>query len=333
MTRTGDTGSPPAAPAVSPTAAAVDPDLLATPIRLLDDLPLGALHGQQTLTEVLGAAGFTIHYNMPTTPGTGFGTYAEVIAEHAASGVWVARCMQTRETLRHTSEAVKLLEAFLGTPPAAGSLLSLTQTLAQVASVIDDGRVGGDWVEGGLLLGCLRVLDAPSLAAPDTATGSGADVRRPAPGDVARTLIALLDSDLLPRLDRLACWQDAVRDQRTLNEDAARDAYYEAVFALWPALGTWAELAADEISRAVKPAHLLSHPRDDWPTAAPQILLDMLARYEKWTTQHLDYAWGKAGLGLFTVSAALDAAAESIASRPIASRSLAGVTVPAPSLT
>lgn len=107
---------------------------------------------------------------------------------------------------------------------------------------------------------------------------------------------------------------------------------YEAVFALWPTLGTWTELAADEISRATKPDHLLSHPREDWPTAAPQILLDMLARQSKWMTQHLDYAWGRAELGPFTVKVALDAAAESIASRPIASRSLAGVTVPARSL-
>lgn len=329
MTRTGATGSPPAAPAASPTAAAVDPELLATPIRLLDDLPLGALHGQQTTAEVLGAAGFTIHYNMPTTPGTGFGSYIEVIAEHAASGVWVARRIENRDTIRRTSEAVEVLEVFLATVtyPVAASLPGLAHALATVAcGDLATERVGGDWVEGGLLLGCLRVLDAPSPAAPDTTSGSGADAR-PAPGDVARTLIALLDSDLLPRLDRLACWQDAVRDQRTLNEDAARDAYYEAVFALWPALGTWAEVAADQISRVTKPAHLLSHPRTGWPTAAPQILLDMLARHEKWITQHLDYAWGKAGLGPFTVTAALDAAAESIASRPIV-----GVTVPAPSL-
>jgi hypothetical protein len=306
-----------ATPPPSPSAPArvADPELVKMPVHLLDEVPLGHLATLRSLRSVITAVGFTIHYWRPSAPGSAE-TYIEVIAEHRDSRVWVAKRINDQQVNR-LSAAVGVLEDFLNSSiyPASGSLPGLAHTMAGVACSewrkANSDRTGESWTEGGLLLGCLRLLDHPGIC-PDGEQQAAA----------VRTVLALLDPDLLTLVDRLACWQDSVQHQRSANENAARDAYYEAVLALWPALGEPGELAADQISRSIRPDRLLSLPRPEWPTAAPQAMLDMLANHEKWVFRHLGDAWGKAGLGEFTSVAALEAAKPAAATMP-------GVRVPA----
>lgn len=244
------------------------------PWRLLDGLSVADLHACTTGTprEAFERAGFTVHYWRPSAPAALFGTI-EIILEHSATGLWFAASEELHDQ-RAPSAVLSNFEKVLGasaiSAPASASLAALTQSVAtRAASYLV--RVGEAWTVGGLLLGCLRVVEEV------------------APDDLAATrmLIALADTDLLGQLDRLACWQHNVATDRAGIADAVQRAYTRATAALWPRLSR----VAETVALSVKPDRLLSYPREEWETAALQIILDAVAAHEKYAVSPLEAAW------------------------------------------
>lgn len=264
-------------------------ELVEAPVRLLDDLPLGALCSLTSQRDVIEAAGFTVHHWRPHPPGT-WSAYVEVVVEHRGAGIWVAQRINERE-IQTRSDAVALLEELLDVSvyPAAQNLPALAHAIGHRTGTTwaqSFDRFGEGWTAGGLLLGCVRLLDEHDAEQ----------------ANAVRTLLALLDPDLPGLLDRLACWQDNAVADREETRIEVSEFYREAVVALWPPL---AGLVDSEIGASVEPDRLLSHPVGEWSTAAAQILVDAVAARSKYVERHLDYAWGVLGRGPYSVEDAL----------------------------
>lgn len=249
-------------------------DLLAAqPLGLLDDISVADLRAAETPREVFERAGFAVHYWRPAAPASMFGN-VEIVVEHPVSGLWFAASVEMCEQ-RHPSDALANLERALSAStvsgPAPASLTALTQSVATAAAAWLSPRFGEAWSTGGVLLGCLRVVEQ-----------SKADDL-----DATRMLIALADPDLLGQLDRLACWQANVASDRHALSEAAERAYVRATASLWPRFS----VAAETVAKDIKPDRLLSYPREEWPLRAVEIVLDAVADQQTYVIRPLQASW------------------------------------------
>lgn len=266
------------------------------PLWLLDELNAWDLRTATSPQQAFERAGFAIHYWRPAAPASMVGS-VEMVFEHTTSGLWFAAAVEMRE--QHlASDALANLERALSVPspgPASMSLTALTQSVATAASQEQGEKMGEAWSLGGLLLGCLRVVEQTT----------------PADLDATRMLVALVDPALHGQLDRLACWQAHADTDRHAFGGLAEQAYVRAIASLWPRYARVADTAASDI----KPDRLMSYPREDWPTAAPQIVLDAVANQQAYVIRPLQAAWEQdrfTALGLtgkpFTAQGLLDMA-------------------------
>lgn len=246
--------------------------LAANPKWLLDDLKVRDLRTVSSPRQAFERAGFTVHYWRPAAPASMFGN-VEMLVEHADTGLWLAACVEMREQ-RESSDALANLENALAAAtvarPASPSLAALTQSVATAASR-SLVRVGEVWAVGGLLLGCLRVVEQTS------------------PHDLhaTRMLVALTDPDLIGQLDRLAQWQQHADTDRVGLSEVAERAYVRATASLWPRLARVAETVAKDI----KTDRLLSYPREEWDRRAVEIVLDAVANQQTYVLRPLQAAW------------------------------------------
>lgn len=241
-----------------------------SPRLLLDHLTVRDLRLSATFDtpqQAFERAGLTVHYWRSAAPAS-VNDFTEVVFEHPASGLWFASRINMIGTADHGRPDAVLaflenaIERSLSRPnntdPNVSSLTALIRCAAAQASRSDGSKTGEAWAAGAVLLGCLSVLDATAPASEIAAM---------------RTVLALTDPDLLGQVERLATWQSNVTNGVSAADDAAMDAYAQAMRTMWPAFGATSDIAAHDLKTDL----LLSYPREDWPVRAAEIALAALA--------------------------------------------------------
>lgn len=252
-----------------------------SPRLILDDLTVRDLRlvlgEEDPVRAAFTVAGFTIHYWRPAAPAS-MHNGVEAVFEHPASGLWFTSRISLSDSTNTPASLLIILDSAIRSSwsspthgqPNVASLNALIQCVATGASGYTGAKMGEQWEAGGLLLGCLRVLDT---LAPDDS-------------EAMRVLVGLTDSHLLAQIEQLAQWQENVSTDRSAAEADALATYIAAGTSMWPQF-----VGAKAAAHDLKPDRLLCYPRAEWPTRAIEIFLDAVVRGQGYVLRPLEASW------------------------------------------